>query len=148
MGPYIPVGVIMDESKSGCWINHQSIVQYNGQWYLFYHDRDYSPKFDKNLSVRVDSLSFNSDGTIKKVIATFHPCYPVCLSQRGSLFHHSITYCFEWLSGFPFRKFFYNAKIIPNFKVYFNILDHAIKIPLFRLIVIRGLMIICHKPFL
>jgi hypothetical protein len=53
-----------------CWTNHQSIVQYNGQWYLFYHDRDYSPKFDKNRSVRVDSLSFNADGTIKKVVAT------------------------------------------------------------------------------
>jgi hypothetical protein len=70
MGPYTPVGVIMDESTSGCWTNHQSIVQYNGQWYLFYHDRDYSPKFDKNRSVRADSLSFNSDGTIKKVVAT------------------------------------------------------------------------------
>ena len=70
MGPYTPAGVIMDESTSGCWTNHQSIVQYNGQWYLFYHDRDYSPKFDKNRSVRADSLSFNADGTIKKVVAT------------------------------------------------------------------------------
>ena len=70
MGPYKIVGVIMDESKSGCWTNHQSLVEYKNQWYLFYHDRDYSPKFDKNRSVRVDSLSFNADGTIKKVIAT------------------------------------------------------------------------------
>ena len=71
MGPYKQVGVIMDESPSGCWTNHQSIVSYKGQWYLFYHDRDYSPNFDKNRSVRVDSLSFNSDGTIRKVIPTF-----------------------------------------------------------------------------
>lgn len=70
MGPYKPVGVIMDESPSGCWTNHHSLVNYNGQWYLFYHDRDYSPNFDKNRSVRVDSLSFNSDGTIRKVIPT------------------------------------------------------------------------------
>ena len=70
MGPYKQVGVIMDESTSGCWTNHQSIVRYNEQWYLFYHDRDYSPNFDKNRSVRVDSLSFNSDGTIRKVIPT------------------------------------------------------------------------------
>jgi len=70
MGPYKPVGVIMDESASGCWTNHQSIVKYKEQWYLFYHDKDYSPKFDKNRSVRIDSLSFNTDGTIKKVIAT------------------------------------------------------------------------------
>ena len=70
MGPYKQVGVILDESKSGCWTVHQSIVQYKGQWYLFYHDRDYSPKFDKNRSVRVDSMFFNTDGTIRKVIPT------------------------------------------------------------------------------
>ena len=70
MGPYKQAGVIMDESPSGCWTNHQSIVRYKGQWYLFYHDKDYSPNFDKNRSVRVDSLSFNSDGTIRKVIPT------------------------------------------------------------------------------
>src|SRR5664280_3877370 len=70
MGSYKPAGVIMDESASGCWTNHQSIVQYKGQWYLFYHDKDYSPKFDKNRSVRIDSLFFNSDGTIRKVIPT------------------------------------------------------------------------------
>jgi len=71
MGPYKPIGVIMDESASGCWTNHQSIVQYKGQWYLFYHDNDYSPKFDKNRSVRIDSLFFNTDGTIQKVKPTF-----------------------------------------------------------------------------
>jgi len=70
MGPYKPTGVIMDESVSGCWTNHQSIVQYKRQWYLFYHDNDYSPKFDKNRSVRIDSLFFNADGTIRKVIST------------------------------------------------------------------------------
>jgi hypothetical protein len=37
---------------------------------LFYHDRDYSPRFDKARSIRADSLSFNADGTIKKVIPT------------------------------------------------------------------------------
>jgi hypothetical protein len=71
MGPYQPTGVIMDESPSGCWTNHHSIVNYKNQWYLFYHDRDYSPRFDKNRSVRIDSLTFNADGTIKKVIPTF-----------------------------------------------------------------------------
>ena len=70
MGPYKPVGIIMDESASGCWTNHQSIVQYKDQWYLFYHDKDYSPKFDKNRSVRIDSLFFNTDGNIQKVKPT------------------------------------------------------------------------------
>ena len=70
MGPFTYAGVIMDESPVGCWTNHHSIVEYNKQWYLFYHHNDYSPKFDKNRSVRVDSLSFASDGKIEKVIPT------------------------------------------------------------------------------
>jgi hypothetical protein len=70
MGPFTVTGVIMDESASGCWTNHHSLVEYNGQWYLFYHDQDLSPKFDKNRSIRADSLFFNEDGTIKKVIPT------------------------------------------------------------------------------
>jgi len=70
LGPFKFAGVIMDESPTGCWTNHHSLVEFNKQWYLFYHHNDYSPKFDKNRSVRVDSLSFNADGTIKKVIPT------------------------------------------------------------------------------
>jgi hypothetical protein len=69
-GPFTMTGVIMDESPSGCWTNHHSIVQYKGQWYLFYHDMDLSPDFDKNRSIRADYLSFNEDGTIQKVIPT------------------------------------------------------------------------------
>ncbi|HEY3402062.1 MAG TPA: carbohydrate-binding protein, partial [Ohtaekwangia sp.] len=63
-------GVIMDESPTGCWTNHHSIIQFDKQWYLFYHHNDYSPKFDKSRSIRLDSLSFNGDGTIRKVIPT------------------------------------------------------------------------------
>ena len=70
MGPFKMTGVVMDESPVNCWTNHQSFVEYKGQWYLFYHHNDYSPKFDKNRSIRVDSLSFNADGTIRKVTPT------------------------------------------------------------------------------
>ena len=70
MGPFKMAGVVMDESPMNCWTNHQSFVEYKGQWYLFYHHNDYSPKFDKNRSIRVDSLSFNADGTIRKVTPT------------------------------------------------------------------------------
>jgi hypothetical protein len=69
MGPFKVTGVIMDESPE-CWTNHQSIITFRGQWYLFYHHNDLSPQFDKNRSVRVDSLFFNDDGTIRKVIPT------------------------------------------------------------------------------
>ncbi len=70
MGPFKMAGVVMDESPVNCWTNHQSFVEYQGQWYLFYHHNDYSPKFDKNRSIRVDSLYFNADGTIRKVTPT------------------------------------------------------------------------------
>ena len=60
----------MDESPVGCWTNHHSFVEYKGQWYLFYHHNDYSPDFDKNRSARIDSVHFNPDGTIQKVIPT------------------------------------------------------------------------------
>ncbi|MDR2145767.1 MAG: family 43 glycosylhydrolase [Tannerella sp.] len=70
MGPFRDGGVIMDEWADGCWTNHHSFVAYNGQWYLFYHHNDYSPDFDKNRSARVDSVRFNPDGSIQKVIPT------------------------------------------------------------------------------
>ena len=70
MGPFKMKGVIMDESPVGCWTNHHSVVEYNNQWYLFYHHNDFSPNFDKNRSIRLDSLFFNADGSIQKVIPT------------------------------------------------------------------------------
>jgi len=69
-GPFKQAGVILDESESGCWTVHHSILDYKGQWYLFYHDRDLSPSFDKNRSIRADKLFFNADGTILKVTPT------------------------------------------------------------------------------
>ncbi len=70
LGPFEFKGIIMDPSPTGCWTNHHSITEYGGQWYLFYHHNDYSPSFDKNRSVRIDSLSFRPDGTIAKVRPT------------------------------------------------------------------------------
>ena len=70
MGPYEYKGIIMKEHENGCWTNHHSIVEYKGQWYLFYHNNAYSPWFDKNRSVCADSLFFNPDGTIQEVKPT------------------------------------------------------------------------------
>lgn len=70
MGPFTMTGIIMEESPTGCWTNHHSIFEYNKQWYLFYHHNDYSPHFDKNRSIRIDSLFFNADGTIREVTPT------------------------------------------------------------------------------
>jgi hypothetical protein len=70
LGPFKITGVIMDESPTNCWTNHHSVIKFKNQWYLFYHDRDFSPNFDKARSIRADSLFFNADGTIKQVVRT------------------------------------------------------------------------------
>ena len=70
MGPYEYKGLIMPEHENGCWTNHHSIVNFKGQWYLFYHQNAFSPRDDKRRSVQVDKLYFNADGTIKEVKKT------------------------------------------------------------------------------
>ncbi|MBN2201554.1 family 43 glycosylhydrolase [bacterium] len=70
LGPFQFKGVIMDESPTGCWTNHHSVLEYKGQWFLFYHHNDLSPHFDKNRSIRADSLFFEPDGSIRKVVPT------------------------------------------------------------------------------
>jgi len=58
------------DATADCWTNQCSVIKYGDQWYLFYHHNDLSPNFDKNRSVRIDSLTFNEDGTINKVTPT------------------------------------------------------------------------------
>jgi hypothetical protein len=89
MGPFKVIGVIMDESPKGCWTNHQSIIEFNDQWYLFYHSNDLSPHFDKNRSTRIDSLFFNEDGTIKKAIPTLRGVGITDASQKIQLDRYS-----------------------------------------------------------
>ena len=70
MGPYEYKGLIMAEHANGCWTNHHSIVNYQGQWYLFYHHNAFSPRDDKRRSVQIEKLYFNADGTIREVKET------------------------------------------------------------------------------
>ena len=70
LGPWDFKGIIMAEHDNGCWTNHHSIVEYQGQWYLFYHRNDFSPRDDKRRSVRIERIAFNADGTIQQVYET------------------------------------------------------------------------------
>ena len=70
MGPYEFKGLIMAEHQNGCWTNHHSIVNYKGQWYLFYHHNALSPRDDKRRSVQIEKLFFNADGIIREVKPT------------------------------------------------------------------------------
>ena len=60
----------MAEHANKCWTNHHSLVEYKGQWYLFYHTNFFSPKDDKRRSVCIEKLTFNADGTIQEVKKT------------------------------------------------------------------------------
>jgi arabinoxylan arabinofuranohydrolase len=78
-GPYEFKGEILGRVNSGT--NHHSIVEYKGQWYLFYHTSDLAlqhiPEESEEReyvqwrrSVAVDKLFYNDDGTIQKVNPT------------------------------------------------------------------------------
>jgi hypothetical protein len=88
MGPFKVTGVIMDKSPE-CWTNHQSIIEFKNQWYLFYHSSDLSPHFDKNRSIRADSLFFNKDGTVRKVIPTLRGVGLTDASQKIQIDRYS-----------------------------------------------------------
>ncbi len=64
LGPWTSKGVIL--YATGCATSHGSIVEYNGQWYLFYHSSNASG-INELRSVCVDKLYFNEDGTIQVV---------------------------------------------------------------------------------
>ena len=70
LGPWDFKGIIMAEHANHCWTNHHSLVEYKGQWYLFYHHNDFSPSDDKRRSVCIEKVSFNPDGTIREVKPT------------------------------------------------------------------------------
>lgn len=92
LGPFEYKGKIMEKSLSECWTNHHSFVEYQGQWYLFYHHNDYSPDFDKNRSVRIDKVRFNPDGTIEQVTPTYRGVGVTPASDRIQMDRYSGIY--------------------------------------------------------
>jgi|GEM_PF-559404 len=67
LGPWKYRGILLDPVSSDT--SHGSIVEYKGQWYLFYHTCDISGQGNLR-SICFDKLYFNPDGTIQKVIPT------------------------------------------------------------------------------
>ena len=64
-GPFKFQGVILDPVVG--WTTHHSIVEYKGEWYLFYHDCVPSNDTTWLRSLKVQKLYYNEDGTIQKV---------------------------------------------------------------------------------
>ena len=67
MGPWTPKGVYLTSTGSGT--THGSVVQYNGQWYQFYHNAAISGNGGLR-SICVDVLNFDSNGNILTVAQT------------------------------------------------------------------------------
>ena len=67
LGPWEYKGIYMDRVSSDT--SHGSIVEYNGQWYQFYHNCDISGMGNLR-SICYDKLYYNPDGTIRKIVQT------------------------------------------------------------------------------
>ncbi|MDR3527417.1 MAG: glycoside hydrolase family 43 protein [Rhizomicrobium sp.] len=61
-GPFTYQGHILLPVSS--WTTHQSVLQSNGHWYLFYHDSQLSGRSTLRNS-KVSELIYNSDGSIR-----------------------------------------------------------------------------------
>jgi beta-xylosidase len=85
-GPWKYQGVFMEEENGN---NHHSIVEYQGQWILFYHrwlDTPESGCKKKQRHVAAEYIHFNEDGTIQKVKRTTKGVsdFPNRIKQRAN----------------------------------------------------------------
>nr|BAS02080.1 glycoside hydrolase family 43 [uncultured bacterium] len=64
-GPFTYRGVILNPVIG--WTNHHSIVEFNGKWYLFYHDSSLSGGKTHLRCIKVTELTHNADGTIETI---------------------------------------------------------------------------------
>jgi hypothetical protein len=63
-GPFTYQGVFMTPVEG--WTTHHSIVEFNGKWYIFYHDTELSGKtYLRNI--KVTELKHNADGSIEMI---------------------------------------------------------------------------------
>ncbi|MGB3775094.1 MAG: family 43 glycosylhydrolase, partial [Leeuwenhoekiella sp.] len=69
-GPWEYKG-ILNEVAGNSNTNHQSIIEFNNQWYFVYHNGSIPTHGSSyHRSVCVDRLYYNEDGTIKRIVMT------------------------------------------------------------------------------
>lgn len=78
-GPFTFRGKIL-ERFSG-WTSHHSIVEYRGEWYMFYHNNLLSGGIGNLRNSSADRIFFNPDGSIQPVQATLRGV-GVCPAER------------------------------------------------------------------
>ncbi|WP_417362021.1 glycoside hydrolase family 43 protein [Galbibacter sp.] len=61
-GPFTYQGVILKPVLG--WTNHHSIAEFDGQWYLFFHDSSLSGGKTYLRSMKMAPIEYNADGTI------------------------------------------------------------------------------------
>ena len=64
-GPFVFQGTILTPVIG--WTTHHSIVEFQGKWYLFYHDSSLSGGADNKRCVKFTELKYNADGTIRTI---------------------------------------------------------------------------------
>ncbi len=67
LGPYRDLGVYIDEYPGNSGTIHGSVVEFNGEWFAFYHSGWVSGT-QTARSLMMDRLSYASDGRIKPII--------------------------------------------------------------------------------
>ncbi|HKJ79257.1 MAG TPA: family 43 glycosylhydrolase [Prolixibacteraceae bacterium] len=70
MGPFKYGGVIVDNDHCdpSTWNNHGSLVEFDGQWYVFYHRSTHNSRMMRKACV--EPIYFNQDGSIDEVEMT------------------------------------------------------------------------------
>ncbi len=70
MGPFRYGGVIIDNDHCdpGTWNNHGSLVEFKGQWYIFYHRSSHGGMMMRRACI--EPIHFNADGSIDEVEMT------------------------------------------------------------------------------
>lgn len=64
-GPFTYKGVILNPVVG--WTSHHSIAEFEGKWWLFYHDSSLSKGVTHLRSVKVTELTHNDDGTLQTI---------------------------------------------------------------------------------
>ena len=64
-GPFTYAGRILNPVVG--WTSHHSIIEFNGKWYLFYHDSSLSKGVTHLRSVKVAELIHDANGKIKTI---------------------------------------------------------------------------------
>ncbi len=66
-GPFTVKGKILEPVLG--WTNHHSIVEFQGKWYLFYHDTQISGGQTHLRNIKVTELKYRADGSIVTIDA-------------------------------------------------------------------------------